>query len=451
MFILASIIDTDFQIACDKHVFVWVRTTVCDVKRPNPAFSETTMKDPNTGESIRVKGDGNIDYKGEITSLPFGYVVCTMQEVHEAFDVRIARQGKIPTDTFICFTSRYPVITFQSNSAPKTPGLLVVKFDTWTAFRYGAMAYRTQATQSVLTTGLPLESIVLIRDHMGSCFDPSTMGSMIWSFLPPTEEESNLLIDVEQGTCVMPTTERWHCLLTDNEMATSPDLHLFDWQPYQKGWGDPYLSMRNADDNPPDKALTLSEWFGMKVWQIATIPPVHPSQLIGGPEEPRKWRYSQSGIKYLTEGPTRDADRSRTPLRDEKSKGDPEGKGSGKKGKKPAKVIGTPEGEDVERVGKRYFPGPATLPEAWREKPAGELVMSGSIEPNPGRATMVLSKVRMESRSLEDHGLYLMLQLGRTEFLKIRLEIPGYGIPKIGNFGQCANLSHLLRVILSVI
>ena len=64
------------------------------------------------------------------------------------------------------------------------------------------------------------------------------------------------------------------------------------------------------------------------------------------------------------------------------------GKGSGKKSKKPAKVVNAPEGEDVDRVGKRYFPGPATLPEAWREKPAGELVMSGSIEPNPGRATM---------------------------------------------------------------
>ena len=147
MFILASIIDTDLQMGCDQHGFVWVRTTVCDVKRPNPALSETTMKDPNTGESIRVKGHGNIDYNGEITSIPFGYVVCTMQEVHEAFDARIARHGKIPTDNFICFTSRYPVSTFQRNYVPKTPGLLVVKFDTWTAFRYGAIAYRTQATQ----------------------------------------------------------------------------------------------------------------------------------------------------------------------------------------------------------------------------------------------------------------------------------------------------------------
>ena len=147
--------------------------------------------------------------------------------------------------------------------------------------------------------------------------------------------------------------------------------------------------MRSVEDNPPDKALTLSEWFGMKIWQIATIPPTHSTQLTGGLEESRKWRYSQSGLKYLTEGQIREADRSRTPLRLEKGKDDPKGKGSGKKGKKPAKVIGTPEGEEVERVGKRYFPGPATLPEAWRDKPAEELVMSGSIEPNPGRATMI--------------------------------------------------------------
>ena len=92
--------------------------------------------------------------------------------------------------------------------------------------------------------------------------------------------------------------------------------------------------MRNVEDNPPDKALTLSEWFGMKIWQIATIPPVHSSQLAGGLQESRKWRYSQSGINYLTEGPTREADRSRTPLRIGKGKDDPKGKGSGKKGKK---------------------------------------------------------------------------------------------------------------------
>ena len=224
---------------------------------------------------------------------------------------------------------------------------------------------------------------------MGSCLDPSTMDTMTWSFLPPTEEETNLTIDVEQGVRVMPTTERWHCVLTQTEANTSPNLHLFDWQPYQKGWGDPYLSMRNVEDNPPDKALTLSEWFGMKIWQIATISPVHSAQMTGGLEASRNWRYSQAGIKYLTEGQVREADRSRTPLRPGKGKDDPKGKGSGKKGKKPAKVISTREGEDVERVGKRYFPGPATLPEAWREKPAEKLVTSGSIEPNPGRATMI--------------------------------------------------------------
>ena len=43
----------------------------------------------------------------------------------------------------------------------------------------------------------------------------------------------------------------------------------------------------------------------------------------------------------------------------------------------------------------------------------------------------------MESRSLEDHGWYLMLQLEEQESLKIRLEIPGYGIPRHGSFCKC--------------
>ena len=66
--------------------------------------------------------------------------MCTMHEIHEAFDTRLVRKGKTPTNTFVCFTSRYPVISFQKDQVPKTPNLLVVKFDTWTAFRAGAMA-----------------------------------------------------------------------------------------------------------------------------------------------------------------------------------------------------------------------------------------------------------------------------------------------------------------------
>ena len=79
MFILASIMDTDLQVACDKYGFVWVRTTVCDIRRPRPAFIET-IEDVNTGEPVQVMGDGNIDYTGDITSKPSGYVVCTVQE-----------------------------------------------------------------------------------------------------------------------------------------------------------------------------------------------------------------------------------------------------------------------------------------------------------------------------------------------------------------------------------
>ena len=385
MFILASIMDTDLQVACDKYGFVWVRALVCDIRRPRPTFTET-IEDENTGEPVQISGDGNIDYRGDITSKPFGYVVCTVQEVHGAFDTRIAR-GKIPTDTFISFTSRIPEISFKSNHVPKTPGLLVVKFDTWTAFRYGAMAYRTGANQWVLTTGIQLESIVLIRDHVGSYLDPSTLDMLTWKFLPPRAEEPVVLIDMEQGKCIMPTMERWHCVLTDTEKGSSPTLHMFDWKPYQKGSGDPYLSLRRIEQNPPDTALTLSEWNGMKIWQIATIPP-----LTGNSTDPGKWRYSQAGMNYLTDSMVREVDRSRTPARGDKGKGDSKGKGSGKKGKKPAKVIGTPEVEDIDRVGKRYFPGPATLPEAWRERKPEELVMSGPIDENPGRATMAFKQ-----------------------------------------------------------
>ena len=248
------------------------------------------------------------------------------------------------------------------------------------------MAYRTGVNQWVITTGIPLESIVFVRDHVGSYLDPLTLDTMTWSFTPPTVDEPVTPIDVETGLCKMPTMERWHCLMTDRERENSTDMHLLDWRPYDKSYGDPYLSLRNIEQNPTDVPLTLSEWNGMKIWQIATIPP-----NIGGTAEPGKWLYSQSGVNYLSDSMDREVDRSRTPARDGKGKGG-KGKGFGKKGKKPVKVTGAPEGEDPERVSRRYFPGPATLPEAWREKKPDELIMSGPIEANPGRATMAFKQ-----------------------------------------------------------
>ena len=99
---------------------------------------------------------------------------------------------------------------------------------------------------------------------------------------------------------------------------------------------------------------------------------------------------------YLDEPGKREDDRSRTPHKKGKGRGDqredPKGKGLGKKGKKFGKTIGTTEGEEMERTGRKFFPGPATLPETWREKKPDEIIVSGTIEENPGGATMVFKQ-----------------------------------------------------------
>ena len=107
IFILASLMDPDLQSACDEHGFIWARSLENDVSRPHPSFTETDEMDPITKEVKKVRGDGNIDIGGEITSRRFGYVVCTMHEIHEAFNTLVARQGNVQTDTFLCFTTRY--------------------------------------------------------------------------------------------------------------------------------------------------------------------------------------------------------------------------------------------------------------------------------------------------------------------------------------------------------
>ena len=161
--ILAALIEPDLQVACDEHGFVWARTLENDMKRPHPSFPETEYVKATTQEEFKVRGDGNIDIGGEITANPYAYIVCTLHEIHEAFDTLAVRQSGASNDTFICFTSRYPVIFFQKNKVPRTSHHVVVKFDTWTAYRAGAMTYRNSANQWILTTGLPLEAVIMVR------------------------------------------------------------------------------------------------------------------------------------------------------------------------------------------------------------------------------------------------------------------------------------------------
>ena len=76
--------------------------------------------------------------------------------------------------------------------------------------------------------------------------------------------------------------------------------------------------MRHADTNPPDRPLTLAEWAGTKVWQVTTILPTQ----SGEPPEVNKGKHNPAGLIYLSGHVTREDDRSRTPLKRGKSKGD---------------------------------------------------------------------------------------------------------------------------------
>ena len=45
----------------------------------------------------------------------------------------------------------------------------------------------------------------------------------------------------------MPSSERRHCALTTSEKATSKEMHLHDWEEYQKSWDDEQILGRNQD------------------------------------------------------------------------------------------------------------------------------------------------------------------------------------------------------------
>ena len=181
----------------------------------------------------------------------------------------------------------------------------------------------------------------------------------------------------------MPSSERWHCTLTTKEKERNPEMHIFDGEPYLPKWGDESVSMRQSETVPLDEALSQAEWVGSKIKQIATMAAQHSAEKI---PRPREWRLNHIGGQLFMGTPEQPetGDRSRTPRRQDKGKGGSKGMGLGRNGKKSGKGA-PPEGEEEEKSGRRFFPGPATLPSDWRDKKA-------AIDTKPEGATMAFKQ-----------------------------------------------------------
>ena len=89
-------------------------------------------------------------------------------------------------------------------------------------------------------------------------------------------------------------------------------------------------------------------WVGTKIKQVAVLPPLHLSgKGAGEVQGERTWKHNHIGLLFMgSSEPQSNEDRSRTPLRKkERSLGRPS----------------NPEGEEEERAGRRFFPGPSLL------------------------------------------------------------------------------------------
>ena len=117
--------------------------------------------------------------------------------------------------------------------------------------------------------------------------------------------------------------------------------------------------------------------MGSKIKQIATMTPQHIAEKI---PRPREWRLNQIGAALS--GALLNNQKLETDLEHQDAKTRAKvvrkGMGLGRKGKKSGNGA-PPEREEEEKSGKRFFPGPATLPSDWRDKkPEG----SGCVRPD---------------------------------------------------------------------
>ena len=119
-----------------------------------------------------------------------------------------------------------------------------------------------------------MESIVLVRDHLGACYDSTTMTTLEWRFCE--EEPTEPIKDMVTTNCMMPSCDRWHCTLTEEERTHGTGLRIYAGRPYKPVWASNKACLRQTEDMPPQKALNKVSGL---VARLSPLPPWYHSVI----------------------------------------------------------------------------------------------------------------------------------------------------------------------------
>ena len=136
---------------------------------------------------------------------PYLWTLFSCSEVVEGF----ASQDKEvydKRDAFLMLVNRYPTATVSEQVRPAPPGVLALKVKVQTAQKWG-MVICDHPDTPVITSGVPVCSIVGARDHLGRYIDVSSLTTLLWKVRDQAPVEQSTC---NRGQCMVPSLERVH-------------------------------------------------------------------------------------------------------------------------------------------------------------------------------------------------------------------------------------------------
>ena len=282
---------TNIQIGVDSSAYMWVRAL--------QFHGRLHLHQDAERKPIPFHLDGSFYKDKPIITALFSYA-----EVVEAFaqqDPKVYPQESV--ENFIFPMDRYPVAYSAPDICPVSDQVLALRIKVQTAQRFG-MIVLPSPNGLIITSGVPVNSIVGAMDHRGRHLDVKTLTSLEWKVVDNAREQSPCI----RGKCYLPSLELCHAyrLLTEHADG-SPNitsLPAFDPSKHKE-----LRASRVPDSNGVHMDMMYCEFKGctIMVYGKVTQPPIGTNRFPGWDTVSRparsfmskgkggRWQISQQG------------------------------------------------------------------------------------------------------------------------------------------------------------
>ena len=192
----------NIQVGIDSSAYIWVRA--------RQFHDELHQHHDDKNELIPFHHDGQFYKKCPYITALFSYT-----EVMEAFatqDITAYQYESSEKENFIMPLDRYPVARPSIEIYPVTDQVLALRIKVQTAQQFGMITLPAK-DRLIITSGVPIKSIVGAMDYQGRNIDIKSLATLEWKILTSPREQSPCL----RGMCYLPSLEVFHAYRTEEE------------------------------------------------------------------------------------------------------------------------------------------------------------------------------------------------------------------------------------------